>query len=337
MARRNAKPRLFATDSLSNLAASLNGGQGQGGERRLLPQLPAARPDRGDVSRRLAGPQDRRHRALRQHPRMARMAGRPRRRGRHRADRAAARAAQGCAAGHDARPPLWRWRHRHRHGGGGSRPRLAAPLDPEAVGPGGHPLPACGEPLAARVTTAVSRDPLDPYYGEPAAYALAAPLRGELLLHPSRVVRFLGNPVPDPAAGGGRSVVGQRAADALRRHARGGADGGGGDQPDARGEGGHRDGAGPVRAPEQRGDDGAALGAVLLCRGDEVDQQPAAAGRRGDLGAAADRFFRPAGDGAHLPADGGGGGGHPGDAAARAVPGRECRRRGTATPAITTT
>jgi phage-related protein (TIGR01555 family) len=78
---------------------------------------------------------------------------------------------------------------------------LARPLDPEAVGPDG-----------IRFLHVVSRwqlgasemvfDPLDPFYGEPSSYSLAAPLRGELTLHPSRVVRFLGNPLPDPAIAG---------------------------------------------------------------------------------------------------------------------------------------
>ncbi len=47
-----------------------------------------------------------------------------------------------------------------------------------------------------------------------------------LELHPSRVVRFLGNPLPDPSAGG-RAVVRLGAAGALRRRARRGAVAGG--------------------------------------------------------------------------------------------------------------
>ena len=44
-------------------------------------------------------------------------------------------------------------------------------------------------------------DPLSPWVGEPAGYELSAPGRGTLQLHPSRVVRFLGNPLPDPWLG----------------------------------------------------------------------------------------------------------------------------------------
>jgi phage-related protein (TIGR01555 family) len=46
--------------------------------------------------------------------------------------------------------------------------------------------------------TDINRDPLDPFFGEPSSYMVVAPERGELQLHPSRVVRFLGNPLPDP-------------------------------------------------------------------------------------------------------------------------------------------
>ena len=50
--------------------------------------------------------------------------------------------------------------------------------------------------------TALGRDPLSPWCGEPAFYDIVAPGRGALTLHPSRVVRFLGNPLPDPSLGG---------------------------------------------------------------------------------------------------------------------------------------
>ena len=46
--------------------------------------------------------------------------------------------------------------------------------------------------------TDINRDPLDPFFGEPTSSMVVAPDRGELQLHPSRVVRFLGNPLPDP-------------------------------------------------------------------------------------------------------------------------------------------
>ncbi len=44
----------------------------------------------------------------------------------------------------------------------------------------------------------IIRDPLDPFFGEPTGYQLIAPARGELVLHPSRMVRFFGNPLADP-------------------------------------------------------------------------------------------------------------------------------------------
>ena len=43
------------------------------------------------------------------------------------------------------------------------------------------------------------RDPLSPWYGEPKSYEVTAPERGVLVLHPSRVIRFLGAPLADPA------------------------------------------------------------------------------------------------------------------------------------------
>ncbi|MGJ0397423.1 MAG: DUF1073 domain-containing protein [Methylocystis sp.] len=42
------------------------------------------------------------------------------------------------------------------------------------------------------------RDTLDPYFGEPSKYHVASATRGTIELHPSRVVRFLGNELPDP-------------------------------------------------------------------------------------------------------------------------------------------
>ena len=48
----------------------------------------------------------------------------------------------------------------------------------------------------------LDRDPLSPWYGEASSYEVAAPGRGALVLHPSRVVRFLGNEAPDPSLAG---------------------------------------------------------------------------------------------------------------------------------------
>ena len=77
---------------------------------------------------------------------------------------------------------------------------LATPLDSEAVGRDGvrflHVVSRWQ--LAAE---GVNGDPLDPFFGEPARYGLVGPERGELALHPSRVVRFLGNALPDPTLG----------------------------------------------------------------------------------------------------------------------------------------
>ena len=75
---------------------------------------------------------------------------------------------------------------------------LARELRPETLGEGGlaflHPV--------SRWQLAVEdieRDPLSPWYGEPKAYQVVAPERGTLMLHPSRVIRFLGAPLADPA------------------------------------------------------------------------------------------------------------------------------------------
>ncbi len=78
---------------------------------------------------------------------------------------------------------------------------LARPLDPR--------LPRGG----LRYLHAVSRwqlgvseidlNPLSPWCGEPKSYTLSAPGLSPLELHPSRVVRFLGNPLPDPSVAGG--------------------------------------------------------------------------------------------------------------------------------------
>lgn len=44
-------------------------------------------------------------------------------------------------------------------------------------------------------------DPLSPYYGEPVCYTLAAGTRAGVAIHPSRVIRFIGRPVPRLGAG----------------------------------------------------------------------------------------------------------------------------------------
>ena len=73
--------------------------QGQGGGRQLLRLRPRPRPDRRHVPGRLAGPQDRRHRALRHGARMARMVGRALgRRGRGGAPSAGSTCARSCSA-----------------------------------------------------------------------------------------------------------------------------------------------------------------------------------------------------------------------------------------------
>ena len=74
---------------------------------------------------------------------------------------------------------------------------FAEPLYPEAVGPGGLAFLHVVSRWQLAVDDVVA-DPLDPFFGEPSGYRLAGPERGELVLHPSRVIRFLGNPLPDP-------------------------------------------------------------------------------------------------------------------------------------------
>jgi len=77
---------------------------------------------------------------------------------------------------------------------------LARPLEPDALPRGGLKfLHAVSRwQLAA---PAIDRDPLSPWFGEAVAYDVVAPERGSLRLHPSRVVRFLGNAWPDPSLG----------------------------------------------------------------------------------------------------------------------------------------
>jgi hypothetical protein len=46
---------------------------------------------------------------------------------------------------------------------------------------------------------AIDRDPLAPYFGEGESYEIVAPTRGAMQIHPSRIIRFLGNEWPDPS------------------------------------------------------------------------------------------------------------------------------------------
>jgi phage-related protein (TIGR01555 family) len=67
-------------------------------------------------------------------------------------------------------------------------------------------------------TETLERDPLSPYYGEPQAYTVNSQSKGSVKIHPSRVVRFMGNRVPTLAAntdGWGDSVL-QSLAEAIK-------------------------------------------------------------------------------------------------------------------------
>ncbi len=74
---------------------------------------------------------------------------------------------------------------------------LARELIPEAVGPNGIAFLHAVSRWQLGVTE-TERDPLSPWFGEPKAYEVTAPARGAIALHPSRVIRFLGSPLPDP-------------------------------------------------------------------------------------------------------------------------------------------
>ncbi len=287
---------------------------------------------RGHVPRRLAGPEGRGHRALRQRARLALVVGAPGRRSALRGGQAAARPAQDGAARDGAGAPLRGRRDpdRRRRGGRGQAGPPARP--PPAAGR--PPLPPRGQPLAARGERDRS-EPAEPVVRRAEVLHVVGP--GPVSAGTPSLAR---GAVPrQPAARpepGRRIVVRLGAAEPLRRRARGGAVARGRDEPAARGEGRRRHGAEPVRAPLLGRDHGAALGALRLCGCDEVDEQPSAARRRGKLVAADGGLRGPARDGAHVPAGRGGGGRHPRDAAARAVAvgavgdGRE-RRRGTTT------
>ncbi|MCW6510973.1 DUF1073 domain-containing protein [Hyphomicrobiales bacterium BP6-180914] len=75
---------------------------------------------------------------------------------------------------------------------------LRSELRPEAVGPNGIVLLHAVSRWQLAVAE-IERDPLSPWFGEPKAYEVTAPERGALVLHLSRVIRFLGNPLADPS------------------------------------------------------------------------------------------------------------------------------------------
>ena len=87
------------------------------------------------------------------------------------------------------------------HGGaailiGDASPDPAAPLRPESLGRGGlRYLHVLGR--HAIQAGEIERDPRSPWFGEPASYGLA----GGQPVHPSRILRLVGAPVPEEAGG----------------------------------------------------------------------------------------------------------------------------------------
>ncbi|MCW6510976.1 DUF1073 domain-containing protein [Lichenifustis flavocetrariae] len=75
---------------------------------------------------------------------------------------------------------------------------LMTELRPRDVGPNGIAFLHAVSRWQLAVAE-IERDPLSPWFGEPKAYEVTAPERGSLTLHPSRVIRFLGNPLADPS------------------------------------------------------------------------------------------------------------------------------------------
>ncbi len=197
MARKNAtKARLAAHDSLSNLAASLGAGKDKAANDAFfvagLAQEQIEAMYRGDwLARKIVDivPYD----SIREWREWA-------------GDRTAVAAIERAERQLGLRKAVQRAMVLGRLYGGGAiivgtgeddAAELARPLYPEAIGPGGvRFLHAVSRWQLA--PTALNRDPLDPFYGEPSGYVAVGPERGELLLHPSRVIRFLGNPLPDP-------------------------------------------------------------------------------------------------------------------------------------------
>lgn len=72
----------------------------------------------------------------------------------------------------------------------------SAPLDPERVAQGGlqfiHPMSR--DTLSAGE---LDRDPLSPTFGQPTLYRISGGNRPETVIHPTRVIRFVGNEIPD--------------------------------------------------------------------------------------------------------------------------------------------
>ncbi len=75
--------------------------------------------------------------------------------------------------------------------------KLARPLDPRLPWGGLRSLHAVSRWQLG--VSEIDLNPLSPWYGEPKSYTLSAPGVSPLELHPSRVVRFIGNPLPDPS------------------------------------------------------------------------------------------------------------------------------------------
>jgi phage-related protein (TIGR01555 family) len=196
MARKTAKARLAARDSLSNFAASLNTGKDKAaGDAFLIASLARDQIEamyRGDwLARKIVDivPYD----SVREWREWAGA----------RDDVAAVERAERKL---NLRRAVQRAMILGRLYGGGAivigtgeqdAAALSQPLHPETIGPGGLKFLHVVSRWQLGATD-INRDPLDPFFGEPSSYMVVAPERGELQLHPSRVVRFLGNPLPDP-------------------------------------------------------------------------------------------------------------------------------------------
>ncbi|WP_165492729.1 DUF1073 domain-containing protein [Lichenihabitans psoromatis] len=196
MARKTNTRRLAATDSLSNFAASLNAGKDKAAQDSFFvadiarDQIEAMY--RGDwLARKIVDivPYD----SVREWREWA-------------GDRAAIAAIERTERQLNLRRAIQRAMILGRLYGGGALiigtgeddpAALTTPLYPEAIGPGDLRFVHVVSRWQLGVAQ-INQDPLDPFYGEPESYMLTAPERGALNLHPSRVIRFLGNPLPDP-------------------------------------------------------------------------------------------------------------------------------------------
>lgn len=103
----------------------------------------------------------------------------------------------------------------------GADPNPNAPLDPDSIAEGGVTFLNVVLPRNINTGTLV-QDVLSPYYGQPEDYQITSP-RGQLVkVHPSRVVRFVGEPLLDPfTATGGQTGWGDSvlyALDAAIKH-----------------------------------------------------------------------------------------------------------------------